>query len=152
MVAFRFVAIGSFLANKYKIPYLTLKIQGHGHGQGLIWWAHSGLICLLFLSWQSDNFWLSYIKFHIWPWKFKVKVSTEIDQNLLIPGITHTHTHLHIFEFLLYVHWKSSSWRHKYCSGATGISHCIRCYGPRSLTAPHSPSMLPILQCTLHHT
>ena len=26
-------------------------------------------ICLLFVSWQSDHFWLRYSKFHIWPWK-----------------------------------------------------------------------------------
>ena len=29
-------------------------------------------IWLLFVSWQSDHFWLRYRKFHIWPWKFKV--------------------------------------------------------------------------------
>ena len=30
--------------------------------------------CLLFVSWQSDHFWLrSYSKFNIWPWKFKFK-------------------------------------------------------------------------------
>ena len=26
-------------------------------------------ICLLFVLWQSDHFWLRYSKFHIWPWK-----------------------------------------------------------------------------------
>ena len=26
-------------------------------------------ISLLFVSWQSDHFWLRYSKFHIWPWK-----------------------------------------------------------------------------------
>ena len=26
-------------------------------------------ICLFFVSWQSDHFWLRYSKFHIWPWK-----------------------------------------------------------------------------------
>ena len=31
-------------------------------------------ICLPFISWQSHHFWLRYGKFHIWPWKFKVKV------------------------------------------------------------------------------
>ena len=29
--AFYFVAIGPFLAEIQQIPYLTLKIQGHGH-------------------------------------------------------------------------------------------------------------------------
>ena len=36
---------------------------------------------LLFVSWQSDHFWLKYSKFHIWPWTLKVKVTTKIDQN-----------------------------------------------------------------------
>ena len=35
-------------------------------------------ICLLFVSWQSDHFWLRYSKFHIWPWKFKVKVMAKV--------------------------------------------------------------------------
>ena len=37
-------------------------------------------ICLLFLSQQLDHFWLRYSKFQIWPWKFKVKVTTKINQ------------------------------------------------------------------------
>ena len=40
-------------------------------------------MCLLYVSWQSDQFWSRYSKFHIWPWKFKVKVTTKIDQNLI---------------------------------------------------------------------
>ena len=40
-------------------------------------------IYMLFVSWQSDHFWLRYSKFHIWPWKFKVKVTTKIGQNLI---------------------------------------------------------------------
>ena len=43
----------------------------------------SSINCLLLVSWQSDHFWLRYSKFHIWPWKFKVKVMTKIDQNLI---------------------------------------------------------------------
>ena len=35
-------------------------------------------ICLLFVSWQLDHFWLRYRKFHIWPWKFKVKVIAKV--------------------------------------------------------------------------
>ena len=35
-------------------------------------------ICLLFISWQSDHFWLRYSKFCIWPWKFKVKVMAKV--------------------------------------------------------------------------
>ena len=53
--------------------YLTLKIQGQGHGQGQTRWSHLSprvqSVCLLFVSWQSDHFWLRYSKFHIWPWK-----------------------------------------------------------------------------------
>ena len=86
MLAFCFVAIGSFLAEIYQIPCLTLKIQGQGHGQGQTRLSYLRprvlLICLLFVSWQSHHFWLRYSKFHIWPWKLKVKVTTKIDQNL----------------------------------------------------------------------
>ena len=57
-------------------------IQGQGHGQGQTRWSHLSpivqSICLLFVSWQSDHFWLRYSKFHIWPWKFKVKVMAKV--------------------------------------------------------------------------
>ena len=86
MLAFRFVAIGPFLAQIWQILYLTLKIQGQGHSQGQTRWSHLSpriqSICLLFVSWQSDHFWLRYSKFYIWPWKFKVKVTTKMNQNL----------------------------------------------------------------------
>ena len=63
-------------------PYLTLKIQGQGHGQGQTRWTHLSprvqSICFLFVSWQSGHFWLRYRKFHIWPWKFKVKVMAKV--------------------------------------------------------------------------
>ena len=82
MFAFRFVAIGPFLAEIKQILYLILKIQGQGHGQGQTRWSHLSprvqSICLLFVSWQSDHFWLRYRKFHIWPWKFKVKVMAKV--------------------------------------------------------------------------
>ena len=52
-----------------------------GHGQGNTHWSHLRLgvewICLLFVSWQSDHFWLRYCKFHIWPWNVKVKVISD---------------------------------------------------------------------------
>ena len=35
-------------------------------------------MCLLFVLWQSDHFWLRYSKFYIWPWKFKVKVMAKV--------------------------------------------------------------------------
>ena len=40
MFAFRFVAIGQFLAEIQQIPYVTLKMQGQGHGQGETRWSH----------------------------------------------------------------------------------------------------------------
>ena len=49
------------------------KFKGQAHGQGQTHWSHlrPGVqsICLLFVSWQSDHFWLRNSKFHIWPWK-----------------------------------------------------------------------------------
>ena len=48
------------------------KFKGQSYGQGQTHWSHlrPGVqsICLLFVSWQSDHFWLRYRKFHIWPW------------------------------------------------------------------------------------
>ena len=45
-------------------------------------WSHLShrvqLICLLFVPWQSDHFWLRYSKFYIWPWKCKVKVMAKV--------------------------------------------------------------------------
>ena len=81
MLSFHSVAIGPLLADIAN-SYLTLKIQGQGHGQGQTWWSHLRpwvqSICLLFVSWQSDHFWLRYSKFHIWPWKFKVKIMAKV--------------------------------------------------------------------------
>ena len=74
----------------------VVKCQGHiwpskFKGQGQIHWSHlrSGIqsICLLFISWQSDHFWLRYRKFHIWPWKFKVKVMAKVKPDGLIWGL-----------------------------------------------------------------
>ena len=50
MFAFRFVAIGPLLAEIQQIPYLTLKIQGQGHGQGQTRWLHLSprVQCFLF--------------------------------------------------------------------------------------------------------
>ena len=54
------------------------KFKGQGYGRDQTHWSHlrPGVqsICLLFVSWQPNHFWLRYRKFHIWPWKFKVKV------------------------------------------------------------------------------
>ena len=58
------------------------KFKGHGYGQVQTHWSHlrPGVqsICLLFVSWQSDHFWLRYSKFYIWPWKFIVKVMAKV--------------------------------------------------------------------------
>ena len=82
MFAFCFVAIGLLLAEIKQISSLILKIQGQGHGQGQTWCSHLRpwvqLICLLFVLWKSDHFWLWYSKFYIWPWKFKVKVMAKV--------------------------------------------------------------------------
>ena len=64
---------------------LTFKIQGQGYGQGQTQWSQLSprvqSICLLFVSRQSDHFWLRYSKFYIWPWKFKVKVMAKVKPN-----------------------------------------------------------------------
>ena len=49
---------------------VMVKVKPDGH----IWGLGVQSICLLFVSWQSDHFWLRYSKFYIWPWKLKVKV------------------------------------------------------------------------------
>ena len=82
MFAFYFMGIEPFWVEIQQIRYFTLKHQGQGHGQSQIWWSHlrprAQSICLLFVSWQSDHFWQRYSKFHIWPWKFKVKVMSKV--------------------------------------------------------------------------
>ena len=64
---------------------LSSKFKSQGHGQGQTHWSHLRpgvqLIRLLFVSWQSDHFWLRYSKFHIVPWKFKVKVMAKVKSN-----------------------------------------------------------------------
>ena len=71
MFVFHFVAIAPFFAEIYSIRYLTLKIQGQGHGQGQTWWSHLKprvqSMYLLFVPWQSDHFLLTYSQFDIWP-------------------------------------------------------------------------------------
>ena len=56
--------------------HLTFKGQGQTH------WSHlrPGVqsICLLFVSWKSDHFWLRYSKFYVWPRKFMVKPNGHI--------------------------------------------------------------------------
>ena len=69
--------------------HLTFKIQSYGQVQ--THWSHLRprvqSICLLFVSWQSDHFWLRYSKFCIWPWKFKVKVMAKVKPDGHIWGL-----------------------------------------------------------------
>ena len=51
---------------------VKVKLDGH------IWGLGVQSICLLFISWQSDHFWLRYSKFYIWPRKFMVKVMAKV--------------------------------------------------------------------------
>ena len=48
------------------------KFKGQGYGLGQTHWSHlrPGVqsICLLFVLWKSDHFWLRYSKFYIWPY------------------------------------------------------------------------------------
>ena len=82
MFGFHFMAIGPLLAEIKQISYLTVKIECQCHGQGKTWCSHlrSSVqsICLLFVSWQSDRFFMRYSKFHIWPWKLNVKVMAKV--------------------------------------------------------------------------
>ena len=43
--------------------------------------------CLLFVLWQLDHFGVGYGKFHIWPWKFKIKVMAEVKPDGQIWGL-----------------------------------------------------------------
>ena len=79
MFAFRFMVIGPFLAEIQQIPYLTLKIQGQGHGQGQIRWSYlrptvqSMYVCFFCGNQQIPCLIL----------KIKVNVTMKIDQNLI---------------------------------------------------------------------
>ena len=50
------------------------KVKPDGH----IWGLGVQSICLVFVPWQSDHFWLRYSKFHSWPWKLKIKVIAKV--------------------------------------------------------------------------
>ena len=71
------------------IWHWKFKYQCHCQGQTHyhIWGLEFKLICLLFVSWQSDHFWLRCSKFHIWPWKFKVKITAKVKFDDHIWGI-----------------------------------------------------------------
>ena len=75
----------------------TSKFKGQGYGEGQTHCSHlrPGVQskCLLFVSWQSDHFWLRYRKFHIWPWKFKAAAAAPaaayelVQKHKVTPGI-----------------------------------------------------------------
>ena len=79
--------------------------KGQDYGQGQTHWSHlrPGVqsICLLFISWQSNHFWLRYRNFHNWPWKSKVKVMAKVKPDGHIWGLG--------FQLicLLFVPWQS---------------------------------------------
>ena len=72
--------------------HLTLKIQrstAWSRSNPLVTFeAWSSIDMFGFPSWQSDHFWVRYSKFHIWPWKFKVKVMAKVKASGHIWGIT----------------------------------------------------------------
>ena len=90
---------GHYLVDPYTWPWSLngqdhiwpwkFKYQGHGQGQThcQIWGLEFKSICLLFVSWQSDHFWLRCSKFHIWPWKLKVKVKAKVKSYGYIWGL-----------------------------------------------------------------
>ena len=79
------------LVTKWSRSHMTLKIQisrsWPRSNPCQIWGLEFKSICLLFVSWQSDHFWLRYSKFHIWPWKFKVKVMAKVKSDGHIWGL-----------------------------------------------------------------
>ena len=58
---------------KFKVKVMA-KVKPDGH----IWGLGVRSISLLFVSWQSDHFWLRYSKLYIGPWKLKVKVMAKV--------------------------------------------------------------------------
>ena len=64
---------------------VMVKVKPIGH----IWSLEfNRYVCFSFRG-NRTIFWLRYSKFHIWPWKFKVKVMMKIDQNLVRQSIGH---------------------------------------------------------------
>ena len=61
------MSIGPSIPEIRLFQNLTLKIKGQGHGQAKNQWLHLMLriqsICLLFILWQWNHFWLRYGKF-----------------------------------------------------------------------------------------
>ena len=79
------------LVTKWSSSHFTLKIQmsrSWPRSNPLVTFeAWSSIHVFVFVSWQSDHFWLRYSKFHIWPWKFKVKVMAMVNADGNIWGL-----------------------------------------------------------------
>ena len=77
--------------SKVKVMFDLQNSKVNGYGQGQTHRSHlrPGVqsICLIFVSWQSDHFWLRYSKFYNWPWKFKVKVMAKVKPDGHIWGL-----------------------------------------------------------------
>ena len=67
--------IGNSIFDLEKKVKVMAKVKPYGH----IWGLGVQMICLLFVSWQPDHFWLRYSKFYIWPWKIEVKVMAKVN-------------------------------------------------------------------------
>ena len=69
------MSIGRPIPEIWLFQTLTLKLQGHGHGCGQrarsYSWPSILLISFLFISHQSDQKFLSYSYFEIWPWNIQ---------------------------------------------------------------------------------
>ena len=50
-------------------------------------WSHPSHNLVNHYTWPSDHFWLRYSKFHIWTWKFTVKVMSKVKLNCHIWGL-----------------------------------------------------------------
>ena len=70
----------------YDLQNSNIKVMAKVKPIGHIWGLELKSICLVFVSWQSGHFWLRYIKFHISPWKFKVKVTAKVKSDGYILG------------------------------------------------------------------
>ena len=76
MFVFRFATIEPFSWDVANLIFVTLKIEGQCHG-------HVHLTCLFFISWQLIRFLPRNCKFNSWPWKLNVRVTPQIDPNLI---------------------------------------------------------------------
>ena len=82
---------GSVTADCDHFGHRELTVSSHsGQFFSHEWWSHLRpwvqSICLLYVSSQSDHFGLRYSIFHVWHWKFKVKVMAMVKPDSHIWG------------------------------------------------------------------